>query len=201
MQFIGIFPSFLPSKFNAIKLKLKSDSAFKFRTIAVVVAAGLGLCGLLLGLSLLSALFGLKVFPQIPGIFFARSYGILALLIPVFLAYAAFILADPRWRPERIFILSSCIFPFFTLAIGFTFVRDFEYRSGQFAFLDFAGKTGFSFVMVLLTIMEVLALRMIKNALFPAVERSRTADIRGNGEQKRIFLLSSQPTASQPIAV
>jgi S-DNA-T family DNA segregation ATPase FtsK/SpoIIIE len=146
---------------------LDAEAQLKFRAIAIGAAAFLGLCALLMGLSLLNALFGLRVFPAMPGIFFSRSYGILAFFIPANLGYAAFILADPRWRPGRIFILSAGIFPFLTLAAGFAFIRDFEVRSKEFAFLDFAGKTGFGFFIVLFTMLEVLALRMLKNALFP----------------------------------
>ncbi|GHV94450.1 hypothetical protein AGMMS50293_07700 [Spirochaetia bacterium] len=178
-----------------LKLKLSTDMHFKFRAVAIGGAAVLGLCSLLMGLSLVGALFGLTAFPAGLGNFFARSYGILALLIPVFLGYAAFILADPQWRPDRIFILSAGIFPFLTLAIGFAFVRDFEFRSSQFAFLDFAGKTGFSFVIVLITVFEVLALRMMKNALFPPdddVRRKKSHDKRRHpGGKFGVFLLPS----------
>jgi S-DNA-T family DNA segregation ATPase FtsK/SpoIIIE len=177
-----------------LKFRLSSDIQFRFRAMAVGGAVFLGVCALLLGLSLMNALFGIKVFPAGPGYFFARAFGILAFFIPVHLGYAAFILADPRWRPGRIFILSAGIFPFFTLAIGFTFIRDFELRAGQFAFLDFAGKTGFGFVIVLITMLETLALKLVKSALFApdaAAEsrRERTArDKRCRPGRTGIFL-------------
>ena len=157
----------IPS-YKKLVYKLSNDPQFKFRFAAVCAAAFLGICALLLGLSLVNALFGLQVFPAWPGNLFAGSYGILAFFIPVYLGYAAFILADPRWRPDRIFVLSAGIFPFLTLAVGFTFIRDFEVRAGQFAFLDFAGKTVFGFVIVFCTMLEALALRLIKTALFPS---------------------------------
>ena len=146
-------------------IDIRSDY-FKFRAVAIGTAVALGIFAVLLTLSLAAAVFGLKIFPSGLGYFFSRSYGVLAFFIPVFLGYAAFTLADPRWRPDRIFILSAGIFPFLTLAVGFAFIRDFEVRSRQFAFLDFAGKTGFSFVIIIITLLEVLALRMVKNALF-----------------------------------
>jgi hypothetical protein len=80
-------------------------------------------------------MFGLHFFPVVPGRFFARSFGILSMLIPAYFFYAAVILADRKWRPDRIFILSGFIFPFLTLSIGFVFNRDFDFRSGQSAFL------------------------------------------------------------------
>jgi S-DNA-T family DNA segregation ATPase FtsK/SpoIIIE len=146
---------------------LAAKPSFKFRAAAIGGAAVLGLCGVLLALSLVNSLFGLRFFPAALGGFFARSFGILALFIPLVLGYAGFILADPGWKPGRIFILGAGIFPFLTLAIGFAFIRDFEIRSQQFAFLDFAGKTGFGLAIAFITILEVLALRVIKNLMFP----------------------------------
>ena len=152
--------------FDDFKNRFMTDLGFKFRTIAVGSAVLLGLCGLLLGFSLVSALFGIGFFPETPGRLFTRSFGILSIFIPVHLAYAAFILADPKWRPDRIFILGGAIFPFLTLAIGFTFIRDFDMRSAQFAFINFTGKTGFSFFIIFITVVEVLLLQILKNTIF-----------------------------------
>jgi S-DNA-T family DNA segregation ATPase FtsK/SpoIIIE len=151
---------------------LVSDPVFKLRAAAIGGAAALGICGILLALSLINALFDLHFFPAVPGRFFARSFGILAMFIPVYLGYAGFVLADRRWKPERIFIMGAAVFPFLTLSTGFAFIRDFEIRSQQFAFLDFAGKTGFGFVIVLIVIVEVLSLRVIKNLMFPSENSS-----------------------------
>ena len=170
-----------------LKYKFNHDPFFRLRTIAITGAFFLGLFGLLMGLSLLNALFGMGAFPAGPGRFFARSYGILALAIPAFLIYAAFILGDPRWRPDRIFLLSSSIIPFFTLAIGFTFIRDFEFRSAQFAFLDFAGKTGFGFTIVMFTLAQVLGLKKLKNTLFPIAEKENKSHRKNSRSQ--VFLL------------
>ncbi|MDR1839136.1 MAG: DNA translocase FtsK, partial [Treponema sp.] len=139
---------------------------FRLRSVVVGLAVFLGISSILLGFSMFSALFGVGFFPPFPGMFFARSFGILSLLIPVHLAYAAFILADPRWRPERIFVLSACIFPFLTLVVGFSFTRDFEIRAAQFALLNFTGKTGFSLFIISITVVEVLLLQVLKNILF-----------------------------------
>jgi S-DNA-T family DNA segregation ATPase FtsK/SpoIIIE len=157
-----------------------SKPEFKFRTLAVWLAVFLGLCGFLMCFSMFSVLFGMGIFPGIVGRFFARSFGILSLLIPVYLGYAAFILADPQWRPDRIFVLSAGIFPFLTLAIGFAFIRDFEFRSAQFTFLNFTGKTGFSLLIIFLTVMEILALQVLKTSLFrqkPALILSKNTNL------------------------
>ena len=152
--------------FSEFKRNFSGDLNFRFRTIAVWLAIFFGICAILMGFSLFSALFGTGFFPASPGMFFARSFGILSMLIPVYLAYAAFVLADPRWRPDRIFVLSACIFPFLTLAVGFAFIRDFEIKSAQFAFLNYIGKTGFSLLIIFITVIEVLLLQVLKNALF-----------------------------------
>jgi S-DNA-T family DNA segregation ATPase FtsK/SpoIIIE len=152
--------------FAGFKSKFSEDLYFKFRTIAVSLAVFMGICSILMILSLFSALFGIKIFTPVPGNFFARPFGILALLIPAYLGYAAFILADPKWRPDRIFVLSAFIFPFLTLVTGFSFIRDFEMRSAQFALLNFTGKTGFSLLVIFITVIEVLFLQVLRRTLF-----------------------------------
>jgi S-DNA-T family DNA segregation ATPase FtsK/SpoIIIE len=148
------------------KQKFSTDLYFKFRTIAVSLAVFLGLFGIFLGFSIIFALFGMGNFLGSLGMFFARSFGVLSLLIPAYLSYAAFILIDTRWRPERIFLLSACIFPFLTLAVGYAFIRDFDIRSAQSAFLNFTGKTGFGLIIIFVTVLETLFLQALKNTLF-----------------------------------
>jgi S-DNA-T family DNA segregation ATPase FtsK/SpoIIIE len=162
---------------------------FKFRTVSVTLAVVFGLCGLLTGVSLFSALFGIGFFPAVPGSFFARSFGILSFLIPVHFAYSAFILADPRWRPDRIFLLSACIFPFLTLAVGFSFIRDFDIRSAQSAFLNFSGKTGFSLFIIFLTVMEVLLLRVLKHKFFQKQVQSQRAERKTDKRFNNVIML------------
>ena len=162
----------------------------KYRVAAIAAAIGLGIIVLALGLSLVGSLFGIKAISSGIADFFVRSYGILSLLIPVYLGYAAFILADPKWRPDRIFLLSTSIFPFLTLAVGFVFIRDFEIRSQQFAFLNFAGKTGFSFVIIIITLMEALMLHIIKNMLFSGNSQAKR-------ESRRYFLPAPRPFAAK----
>ena len=143
------------------------DDVFKFRIAAIVGAAVLGLFAVLLTLSLMAAVFGLKVFPAGLGNFFAGSFGVLAFMILAYLGYAAFILADPRWRPGRIFILNGVIFPFLTLTIGYTIIKNFETWAERSAFVRFTGKTGFGFCIVMVTLLEAVILRLVKNMLFP----------------------------------
>jgi S-DNA-T family DNA segregation ATPase FtsK/SpoIIIE len=126
----------------------------------------LGLCSLALTAAILGAIMGLPGFERGPGAFLAACYGLLALGIPAFLFYAALILADRAWRPDRIFLLAVSLFPFMTLATGVVFVRDYEARVSQYFFLELAGKTGFSFTIAALTVLEVLAITVLKLLLF-----------------------------------
>jgi S-DNA-T family DNA segregation ATPase FtsK/SpoIIIE len=174
-----------------MKLRFSNDTQFKFRAITVTFAVFLVICGLLMGISLTTTLFGIGASQSKIGNFFAQSFGILSLLIPAYLAYAAFILADPRWLPERIFILNASLFPFLTLAVGLAFIRDFELRAAQYAFLDFAGKTGFSFIIVLIAVIEVLSLQMLKNTLFREREKASHSEVHANhpNPAKKVILL------------
>jgi S-DNA-T family DNA segregation ATPase FtsK/SpoIIIE len=138
-----------------------------FRVIALAAAIGLGLVSLVLGLAIAGAILGIPGFGFGPGAFLAASYGLLAFAIPANLAYASFILADKEWRPDRVFFLSVNVFPFLTLAAGVSFVRDFEFRSQQFGFLAIAGKTGFTFIIVVLTVFEVLLIMALRILIFP----------------------------------
>jgi S-DNA-T family DNA segregation ATPase FtsK/SpoIIIE len=152
--------------FSDFKERFSTDGYFKFRTIAVLTAVFLGFCGLWLGFSLVSAMFGLQFFPLVPGRFFVRSFGILSMLIPAYFFYAAAVLSDKKWRPDRIFLLNGFIVPFLTLSIGFVFIRDFDIRSTQSAFLYSLGKTGFSLFIITIAVVEVLLLRVVRNILF-----------------------------------
>jgi len=141
----------------------------KYRLAALAAAAILGIFALILGLSLLGAVFGIKGFNPSFGLFFSQAYGILAFFIPIFLGYAASILADSRWRPDRFFILIASLFPFLTLTLGFICIRDFEALSLDYAFLELTGRTGFGLIIVVLALLEVTAIQMLRNALFPYV--------------------------------
>ncbi|MCL2412467.1 MAG: FtsK/SpoIIIE domain-containing protein, partial [Treponema sp.] len=130
------------------------------------MAVFLGISCIVLIFSLFGALFGIGSTPGAFGLFFARAFGILALLIPAYFAYAAFILADPKWRPDRIFILCFLVLPFLTLAIGFSLISDFEARMARSAFLSFTGRTGFSMFIVFFTVVQVLLMQFLKTKLF-----------------------------------
>ena len=151
---------------SEFKERFNTDGYFKFRTIAVLTAVFLGFCGLWMGFTLVSAMFDLHFFPAVPGRFFVHSFGILSLLIPAYFFYAAVVLSDKKWRPDRIFLLNGFLIPFLTLSIGFVFIRDFDVRSQQSSFLYTLGKTGFSLFIITSTVIEILLLQVARNILF-----------------------------------
>jgi S-DNA-T family DNA segregation ATPase FtsK/SpoIIIE len=156
-----------------------SDDNYSYRIITLVSAVLLGAFAIVLGLSLMGAVFGIKTLNPFLGSFFSHSYGILAFFIPYYLGYAASVLADPRWRPDRIYFLAGSPFPFLTLGTGYILIRDFEALSRDYALLNFTGKTGFGGIVVVMTFLEVIALQMLKNALFPLVKI--------DGKKKRVW--------------
>jgi len=152
--------------FSEFKERFNTNGYFKFRTIAVLTAVFLGFCGLWMGFTLVSAMFDLHFFPAVPGRFFVHSFGILSLLIPAYFFYAAVVLSDKKWRPDRIFLLNGFLIPFLTLSIGFVFIRDFDVRSQQSSFLYTLGKTGFSLFIITSAVIEILLLQAARNILF-----------------------------------
>ena len=134
----------------------------KYRLFAVIGSLLLGVIGVFLSLSIIAALFELGSIFSIPGVFFIRSYGFLSLIIPAWLLYAAFLLADPVYKPEQLFILCSLIFPFFTLALGFYWIREFETLKDNLSIIARAGKLGIGFFIFCLTALEVLIIVLIR---------------------------------------
>ena len=163
---------------------IKSSENFKFRVAGIAAATALGIFALVMGLSLLGAVFGIRTFNPLLGSFFSHSYGILAFFVPIYLGYAAYILIDPRWRPEKIFTLNVSILPFLTLGIGFILMRDFEGLAQGNSFLYIIGRTGFGILIVTLTFVQVIGLQALMSALFPPAkitERRRVWKLREQG--------------------
>ncbi|MDR1029710.1 MAG: DNA translocase FtsK [Treponema sp.] len=139
-----------------------------------MVGAGvLGVAALCLGISIIGALFTASGSFFAPGIFFVDSYGILALVIPCYLLYAARLLADPEYYPERIFVLTCTVVPFITLAVGFMLIRDFAVLKEQYRFLEWIGKIGLNFFVILFTILEILMILLVTALLFPRASEKR----------------------------
>ena len=138
----------------------------KYRLWMGVLSLAFGLAGVFLGLSIITAFFGLGNTFSAPGSFFIRSYGFLALIIPAYLIYAALLLADSHYRPERIFVLCGLILPFFTLALGLYWIREYENLQAEMAFIARAGKLGIGFFMFFLAALEILVIFLLRYLLF-----------------------------------
>ncbi|MDR2739874.1 MAG: DNA translocase FtsK [Treponema sp.] len=143
---------------------------FRFRVASLFAALALGLLAVLLGISIAGALLNKPELARGPGDFLVRSYGILAFMVPLYLFIAAILLADPRFRPDRIFILTGTTFPFLTLAIGFAFLRDFNVRSLEWDFLAKTGRIGFSLIIILMTVIETFLIMALTSLFFPGPE-------------------------------
>lgn len=150
-----------------------SQHVSKFRVAAVVGAVVLGSSALGLEIAIIGALFTASGSFFAPGIFFVDVYGVLAVVIPLYLFYAALLLADPVYRPERIFALTCTLVPFVTLAIGFVFIRDFDFWKEQYRFLEWIGKIGLNFFIILFTGLECLIITVFTTLLFPGAYKKR----------------------------
>jgi hypothetical protein len=173
------------------------DDNYTYRVITLVAAVLLVVFAIVLGLSLLGSVFGIKALNPLLGSFFSHSYGILAFFIPFYLGYAASVLAEPRWRPDRIFFLAASPFPFLTLGTGYILIRDFEALSREYAFLDFIGKTGFGGVVVVMTFLEVVAQQMLKKALFPLVKVDGKKKRVWRGKKETLLLPPPEPKGEE----
>ncbi|GHT74045.1 hypothetical protein FACS1894124_3340 [Spirochaetia bacterium] len=147
----------------------------KYRAAAVAGALGLSTLALLLCFSIAGSLFDLPFIARGLGNFFVRSYGVLAFLVPAYLVWAAFILADPVYRPQRIFVLAAAIAPFMTMALGLAFIRDFNYQAERLSVLKTAGKNGLGLFIILLTFVEGMVIRAFISLLFPGKKPARAA--------------------------
>jgi S-DNA-T family DNA segregation ATPase FtsK/SpoIIIE len=166
----GVFPVLLTDFFRLPQSK--------YRLWTVLSSLGLGITGVFLGFSVIAAFINPEGVLATPGFFFVRSYGILAFLIPVYLLFAAFLLADPQYRPERIFLLGGLMPPFFTLALGFYWIREFETLRMTSRFIGRAGKLGIGFFIVILAALEVLVVFLLRYVLFSGIAA------RKNGKKK-----------------
>ncbi|MDR1566530.1 MAG: DNA translocase FtsK [Treponema sp.] len=157
----------------------------KYRIAAVLSSLGLGVIAFFLGFSVAAALFDLGGFLSAPGSFFVQSYGVLAFIIPTYLIYAAFLLAAPGYRPDRIFILASLSLPFLTLALGVYWVRNYSLIAENSPFFAKAGKAGISFVIVITTVIEGLLITLIRSLLFTGKPGPETEETPADGPRFR----------------
>ena len=138
----------------------------KYRLYAVVSSLALGILGVFLCLSIIAAFFEFWGAFSLPGSLFIRSYGFLAFLIPAWLFYAAYLLADPYYRPDQIFLLCGFALPFFTLSLGILWIREFEVYSTKLTFIENAGKLGIGLSTFTIAILEICVIALLRFLLF-----------------------------------
>ncbi|MFP3042386.1 DNA translocase FtsK [Treponema primitia] len=186
----------MPSRFNPLRT-LKAFFArpdLRFRVASIFSALVLALLAALLGISITGALVNNPELARGPGDFLVRAYGILSFAIPLYLLIAAVLLADPHFRPDRIFILTGTTFPFLTLAIGFAFLRDFNVRSLEWDFLAKTGRIGFSLIIILMTVIESFLIMALTSLFFPGPEAIRYGkELKKPQEKKPRPLLLPEP--------
>ncbi|MDR3145711.1 MAG: hypothetical protein LBU21_05490, partial [Treponema sp.] len=167
----------------------------KYRVISLLATALLCLAALLLGLSVAGSFFDIPQLISLPGDFFVRSYGALAFLIPLYFIGAAYILADPVYRPNRIFMLSASVVPFITLAAGFALIRDFDRLAYGNPFLGQLGRVGIGFCLILLILPEGLLIMVLSARLFPPKAPGQEPRTAGTARPRTPGLLPSPPRA------
>ena len=136
------------------------------RLVSILAAITCILAGILLALSIGASLFNWTFINSGPGGLFAGAYGMFALFIPLYLFCAAALLVDPVFKPGRIFLLSSAIFPFLTLALGFYLIRNFETNRLVMPLLDSIGQNGLSLAVITATILECVGILILNQILF-----------------------------------
>jgi len=151
----------------------------KYRFYAVVCSLALGILGVALCLSIIAAFFEFGGAFSLPGSFFIRSYGFLAFLIPAWIFYAAYLLADPYYRPDQIFLLCSFALPFFTLSLGILWIREFETYSVKSTSLANVGKLGIGLSTFSIAILEICLIALLRFLLFTR-KKIKSADQNSN---------------------
>jgi hypothetical protein len=125
-----------------------------------------------------AALYGVPPLVTTFGRLFADAYGVLSFLIPAYLVLAALTLLAPSFEPRRLFLLNCAIFPFFTLAVGFSFLRRYEQHAVHAPIIAAFSKNGLSFTIVAVAMLEWCAIVALSRRFFPAeraLERRRSA--------------------------
>jgi len=138
----------------------------KYRIWAIIFSLAFGISAVFLGFSITAAYFNLGGPVSAPGSFFIRAYGFLAYIVPAYLLYGSLLLADPIYRPGRIFVLCGLILPFLTISIGAYWIREYETLSVESSFIARAGKVGIGFFFFFLTGLEVLLVVLLRLLLF-----------------------------------
>ena len=160
----------------------------KYRLWTLIISLIFGLSGIFLIFSVIGAFFFPESAISLPGSFFIRSYGLLALIIPAYLLYAAILLADSQYRPERIFVLCALAIPFFTLALGLYWIREYETLRTEIDFIARAGKTGIGFFIFILALLELMIIALLRHILFSKKPSGAVPEQKTNNRENTMLL-------------
>ena len=151
-------------------------------SLAFIGAVVLGVTSAALSLSVFAALLGHRGLLVAPGAFLSGIYGAAAFLVPVYLLGAAFVLADPLYRPARLFALSCSIVPFLTVAFGAAILAEPAKYFELFSIPEYLSPTALAAAVAALTALEGFAIAAAAVLIF--------------GERK---MPSPRPTAAERI--
>jgi hypothetical protein len=158
-------------------------------SIAFIGAVVLGVSSAALALSVFAALIGHRGLLVAPGGFLADIYGGAAYLVPAYLFVAAVVLADPAYRPARLFVLACSIVPFLTVAFGAAVIIRPEEFFDRFSIPDFLSPTGVAAIVAAATAVEGFAIAVSAMLLFGEAKRPapKTAAREGGGIRPRFL--------------
>ncbi|MDR1231531.1 MAG: DNA translocase FtsK, partial [Spirochaetaceae bacterium] len=102
-----------------------------------------------------------------PGDLLLNAYGLFSLLIPAWFIWGGAILLSPVFSFRSVFALDASTVPFFTLATGFHYTRNFARFAENSAMLSALGLQGVSLTIVVIALMETVAIGALAYKLFP----------------------------------
>ncbi|MDR1095016.1 MAG: hypothetical protein LBL31_01360, partial [Spirochaetaceae bacterium] len=102
-----------------------------------------------------------------PGNLLLNAYGLLSFLVPAWFVWGGKILISPVFSLRSVFALDASAVPFFTLAAGFRYTRDFSRFAEGSALLSAFGVKGLSLTIVVIALMEAVAIGALAYKLFP----------------------------------
>jgi len=174
----------------------------KYRLWAILGAFALGIGGVFLGSSVVAAIANQGTALSVPGGFFVRAYGVLAVFIPAYFLYAAFLLAERQYKPKSIYNLVCFIIPFFTLSLGVFWIREIESLSAQSPFIAAVGRGGIVVFVLFVLAVEFFLITVLRRLLFSSGEAGKKVDTarekpKWAGQKMANLKLANQKLADQ----
>ncbi|MFQ3546897.1 MAG: DNA translocase FtsK [Termitinemataceae bacterium] len=130
--------------------------------LASVVFAG---AGILLTLGITGSYVSFPLALSSMGAFFIEAYGLLSYWLPLYLFVAAYITAQPYYRPDYIFMLTGSLVPFATISSGLYLIRHFETALDLLPLLQYFGESGLILALISATLVEIFAIYKISQII------------------------------------